>query len=57
MNVGHVRAPILMDLVRQIKDGSNGLLIADLSGLKIGKVKSEKIKLIESIEITRSRSK
>ena len=46
MNVGHARAHILMDLVRQIKDGSKGLLIADLSGLNwrlgIGKVKVKK---------------
>ena len=41
MNVGHARAPILMDLVRQIKDGSKGLLIADLLGLEI-KVKVKK---------------
>ena len=38
-----MRVPILLDLVWQIKDGSKGLLIADLSGLEIGKVKSEKI--------------
>ena len=43
--------PILMDLVWQIKGGSKGLLIADLSELEI-KVKVKKIKLIESIEIT-----
>ena len=52
-----MRVPILMDLVRQIKGGSKGLLIADLSGLGKGKVKVKKTKLIESIEITWSHSK
>ena len=50
-----------MDLVRQIKDGSKGFLIADLSGfnwrLEMGKVKVKKNKVNRTDRSNRSRSK